>query len=197
MQFSFYNTDISFTKSMQSYAKSKLSVLDKYEDIKPSTPVKVTLEKSDDQIKKLKIIVRQRKKSIIAETSDVDYYAAVDRAVDILERQIRHVKEKRIEKYRKANYFKEILDPETGLSEAIPTKEAQKLLRKLEKQQNAVDGQVVKEKYIFLDEMSQEEAIKQMLELHHDFFVYNDDVLKKTCVLYVRYDGNFGLLICN
>lgn len=195
MKISFYNSGISFTKAMQEYASNKLSILEKYEVINEKTPVKVTVEK-EDLVKKLKIIVNT-KKTIVAETSDPDYYAAIDRAVDILERQIRHIKEKRVEKHRRVSYFKTLDLAQDVNLDSFLTKKAQKALKGLENQRNATDGEIVKEKYIYLDEISQEEAISRMLELNHDFFVYRDDILHKVCIVYIRFDGNYGLLICH
>ena len=42
--------------------------------------------------------------------------------------------------------------------------------------------------------MSPEEAIMQMNLLGHTFFVFNDADSGKTCVVYTRRDGNYGLI---
>jgi putative sigma-54 modulation protein len=42
--------------------------------------------------------------------------------------------------------------------------------------------------------MSPEEAVMQMNLLGHTFFVFNDSVSEKTCVVYKRKDGNYGLI---
>ena len=42
--------------------------------------------------------------------------------------------------------------------------------------------------------MSAEEAIMQMNLIGHNFFVFNDAVTGKTCVVYARKDGNYGLI---
>lgn len=52
---------------------------------------------------------------------------------------------------------------------------------------------IVKEKRIIASRMSEDEAIDEMLELGHNFFVFrndNDDV----AIVYRRYDGNCGLI---
>ncbi len=43
--------------------------------------------------------------------------------------------------------------------------------------------------------MSPEEAILQMNLLDHRFFVFIDDQSGKTCVVYARLDGQYGLLV--
>ena len=42
--------------------------------------------------------------------------------------------------------------------------------------------------------MSPEEAVMQMNLLGHSFFVFNDAITGKTCVVYTRKDGNYGLI---
>ena len=43
--------------------------------------------------------------------------------------------------------------------------------------------------------MAPEEAILQMNLLGHQFFVFIDDQLNKTCVVYQRKDGAYGMII--
>ena len=42
--------------------------------------------------------------------------------------------------------------------------------------------------------MSPEEAVMQMNLLGHNVFVFNDSGTEKTCVVYKRKDGNYGLI---
>ena len=42
--------------------------------------------------------------------------------------------------------------------------------------------------------MTPEEAILQMNLLGHTFFVFSDSTSEKTCVVYKRKDGNYGLI---
>jgi putative sigma-54 modulation protein len=53
----------------------------------------------------------------------------------------------------------------------------------------------VREKIIFKEEMTREEAIEKMELLGHSFFAYEDIDERSTCVVYKRNDGAYGCLI--
>lgn len=57
------------------------------------------------------------------------------------------------------------------------------------------DRQVVRSKTYTVRPMSQEDAVMQMDMLGHSFFVYVDVDSSQTQVLYLRKDGNLGVLI--
>ncbi len=115
--------------------------------------------------------------TIRAEVEDKDLYAAIDKAVDKLEAQIRKNKHK----------MNRSLQEKTGLKEAFKNDELN--LEDLEKELISP----IKKKRIKLDILSLEEAITQMELLGHDFFIYyNED--KEVAVLYLREDGKYGLI---
>ena len=109
-----------------------------------------------------------------AEQDADDFRGAIDRAVEVIERQIRKNKTrlaKRLRENLPADEFfaAEDEDPET----------------------------IVRTKEIPLKPMSVEEAILQMNLLGHSFFVFRDDAdpAHRICVVYARRDGNYGLLV--
>lgn len=57
------------------------------------------------------------------------------------------------------------------------------------------DQPIIRTKSFPIKPMSPEEAILQMNLLGHQFFVFNDDQTNKTCVVYQRKDGAYGLII--
>lgn len=57
------------------------------------------------------------------------------------------------------------------------------------------DQPIIRTKSFPIKPMSPEEAILQMNLLGHQFFVFNDDQSGKTCVVYQRKDGAYGLII--
>lgn len=167
MKINFLNKDISFTKSMKEETTKKLQPLEKYFTTKGDSALSVSLAKNG-KFKRLKIVLPTEFGTIKSETTSKSYYEALDRAVDILERQARKSKEKIVSKPKGQNIQ----------LEDVPEKF------------------VVKEKIVILDPLTQEDAIEQMLELGHSFFVYTDKDLDSTCIVYQRHDGDYGLLIC-
>ena len=63
--------------------------------------------------------------------------------------------------------------------------------------EDAVDENevIIRTKTFPLKPMSPEEAILQMNLLGHRFFVFNNDGNGKTCVVYLRQDGGYGLIV--
>ena len=62
------------------------------------------------------------------------------------------------------------------------------------KEEEEPKEKIVKRKDIEMKPMDEEEAILEMELLGHSFFVYKDMDTNKTCVLYKRKDGDYGLI---
>ena len=111
--------------------------------------------------------------------------AALDVVIDKLERQVVRTKEKpgSIRK-RHADEIESVLH-----REALGTIEA-------EAYNQSEDGrpQVVKTKRFDMLPMFDEDAIAQMDELGHAFFVYLDAETEQIAVVYRRTDGNYGVI---
>jgi putative sigma-54 modulation protein len=102
-----------------------------------------------------------------------DFREALDRCVDIIERQIRKNKTRLAKKLRTAT-----------IPEMVAFSEEEE-----------EEEQVIRTKYFPLKPMSVDEAILQMKLLGHDFFMFMNDEEGKICVVYTRKDGNYGILI--
>lgn len=102
---------------------------------------------------------------------------ALDRSIDNIERQIRKNKTKLRRRLREGGIdsFEQNMDWAGA---------------ELEED----DAIVIKTKKFEYTPMSVEEAILQMNLLGHTFFVFNDSETDKTCVVYKRRDGNYGLI---
>jgi putative sigma-54 modulation protein len=112
-----------------------------------------------------------------AEVSDRDLYAAIDKAIDKLEAQLRKNKHK----------MNRSLQEKSGLKNAFTTDDFD--IEELEKELISP----VKKKRISLEILSLEEALTQMELLGHDFFIFkNED--NETSILYLRDDGKYGLI---
>lgn len=114
-----------------------------------------------------------------AESSSEDnLFMSIDRALAKLERQIlRH--RTRLDK---------------RLRDELPVDAQPEFIEDLSDQEQEA-REVVRSKTYTVRPMSQEDAIMQMELLGHNFFVYIDVDTSQTHVLYLRKDGNLGLLI--
>ncbi len=99
---------------------------------------------------------------------------ALDRCADTLVRQIRKNKTKMGKRLRESAFDE---------------------FDSIEKVESEDDYDVVRSKVITLKPQSVDEAILQMNLLDHQFYVFLDSETYKTCVVYARKDGGYGLII--
>lgn len=171
MEYIIRGDKIKITDSMKEYLEEKLGKLDKYFKDKETAKACVAVRvKNKDQIVEITIPL----KSVIlrSEEQQDDFYKAVDKTIDKLERQIRKNKT-RLKKQIKSTKEFIFTDDEDTKDE---------------------DEKILKRKTIDVKPMNEEEAILQMELLGHEFFMYLDSDKDKTCVIYKRKDGGYGIL---
>ena len=165
---------IKVTEAMNSYIVEKIGKLDKYlensENVHAHVIVKV---KGHEQT--VEITIPLKSFILRSEETQEDFYAAVDKTIDKLERQVRKNKTRLMSKQVKPSYDFNFDSIE---------------LEKEEKETN----KVVKRKTIEVKPMNEEEAILQMELLGHEFFMYKDSETNAPCVIYKRRDGNYGVI---
>ncbi len=166
---------LKITDSMHNYIEEKLGKLEKYlknsDEIRANVIVKV---KNHEQ--RVEITIPLKTYIVRAEETKDDFYAAVDKALDTLERQIRKNKTRMMSKQVKTNFDFDISEIE----------------QELEKEQE--EKKVVKRKNVEVKPMNEEEAILQMELLGHEFYMYKDSESGKSAVVYKRKDGNYGVI---
>ena len=174
MEIIIHGDKLKVTDAMNDYIEEKLGKLEKYlensDNVRANVIVKV---KNHEQ--RVEITIPLKTFILRTEESKDDFYAAVDKAVDKLERQIRKNKTRMMSKQVKPIYdfaFTEIeLDEE-----------------------NTDDKKVVKRKKVEVKPMNENEAILQMELLGHQFYMYKDSDTDKPTVVYKRNDGNYGII---
>ena len=172
MKYNIRGEKVEITEAIKSYIVEKIGKLEKYfdnfEDIEANVVIKI---RGKEQ--KMEITIPTAQFTLRSEESHSDLYAAIDLTVDKLERQIRKNKTKINSKIRKnlIQNFDVVLE-DTFEEEA----------------------KVIKRKKIDMKPMDEEEAILLMEMLGHSFFVFNNVDTDCVCVLYLRKDGNYGLI---
>ena len=173
MEIMIHGDKLKITSSMKEYIEEKLGKLDKYlekgDEVRANVIVKVS-----NYTQRVEITIPLKSVILRTEESQQDFYAAVDKAIDTLERQIRKNKTRIASKQQKINYgfiLDEIVEPE-------------------EKE----EYKVVKRKKVEVKPMDEEEAIIQMELLGHQFYMYKDSETGKPTVVYKRNDGNYGII---
>ncbi len=159
------------TDAMKSYIEEKIGKLDKYLEDGASVRANVVVKvKNHNQI--VEVTIPLKSFILRSEESQEDFYAAVDKALDKLERQIRKNKTRLMSRQTKTYdfSFSEIEDIED---------EKEKILKR---------------KKVEVKPMDEEEAIIQMELLNHQFYMYKDSETNKAAVVYKRKDGGYGII---
>ena len=173
MEITIHGDKIKITTSMKEYIEEKLGRLNKYleksDEVRANVIVKVS-----NYTQRVEITIPLKSIILRTEDSQQDFYAAVDKAIDKLERQIRKNKTRIASKQTKVNYGLAIAD--------------------LESEEETEESKIVKRKKVEEKPMDEEEAIIQMELLGHEFYMYKDSETNKPTVIYKRKDGNYGII---
>lgn len=170
-----HGKNVDITDAMHAKVEEKLQFLDKYFDVDDSFRTNVVVNVYPEGVK-VEVTVTSKIGTLRAEVLHEDFYAAVDKAVDKLEDQIRRHKTRISRKNR------------VGLSQAF--------LEVIEREEaeNSEEPELVRTKAIFAEKMNLNDAIVDMEMLGHTFFIYTDDETNEVAVVYKRHDGDYGLL---
>ena len=173
MEIIIHGDKIKVTDAMKSYIEDKLGRLDKY--LEDSSNVRANvIVKVKGHLQTMEITIPLKSFILRSEETQEDFYAAVDKTIDKLERQIRKNKTRLMSRKSKPTFDFNF--------EMIEVEE--------EKEEN----KIVKRKTIEVKPMDEEEAILQMELLGHQFYMYKDADTNKPAVVYKRNDGNYGVI---
>lgn len=153
------------TQSMSRYLKPETEMIIRLRRVKEQRIVEITVPVNG-------IMIRSEA------TSEDNLFQAIDKALAKMEKQILRHRTKL----------------EKRLREDVNLDEIPEFLEELTDDE-AEGRSVVREKTYTMRPMSREDAIMQMDLLGHSFYVYIDMDTEDTHVLYLRNDGNLGILI--
>jgi putative sigma-54 modulation protein len=177
-----YGRSLEITDRIQEYVTKKVSRIDRFLNGIDEARVDLAFEKSarsasDRQV--AQITVRGRGFILRSEERADDIYAAVDTALDKMQRQIERYKGKKHRGRGDGRTLAEAATPEVEMAEA-ETEPAPVIAR---------------HKRFILTPMDPLEAVEQMKLLGHDnFFVFYNANSNTVNVLYRRRDGTYGLI---
>ena len=171
MKLNFAGKNMEVTEALKEVTSKKLKRLDKYFNKDVEGNVVYSTERN---WKILEITIDLPGTILRAEEASDDMYAAIDKAVDVLERQIRKYKTKlqRRQQTGKTIRFENVM----------PLEEEKERPR------------IVRTKRFAMKPMSAEEAVLQMELLGHNFFVFRNAESEEVSVVYKRKDGKYGLI---
>lgn len=175
MKFTIIGRKYEVTDKVRDYVEKKLGRLDKF--FKDESEARVVLgtikenEYIEASIYASGMIYR-------AESSDKEMLAAIDRIVDVIERQIRKNKTRLEKKIKKDATLDSRL-----ISGGI-----------YEDSEETNEFEIVKTKRFTVKPMTAEEAVLQMNLLGHSFFVFKNVETNEMNVVYKRKDGKYAII---
>lgn len=173
MRYIISGKNIEITKALREATIDKLSKMEKY--FTPDNEAQITMS-----VQKLRHIIEVTipiKGSIIrAEESAENMYTAIDKVVDVLERQLLRHKNKLISRHHNGTFKNDFIN-ETMNDDLDDSK-----------------IEIVRTKRFAMKPMDVEEACLEMDLLGHDFFVFMNGETDEVNVVYKRKNGAYGLI---
>ncbi len=175
MELHIAGTNMAITAETQKYIEQKLAKLNRHTPDLSDIKVEVSEEgtKSPEARFLMRMIVQSRSGAIHGEERAESVFAAVDKTVDVMARQLERQKGKLYDRGRGNKLARgKYVTPEKPVTEK----------------------KIVKRKRFAIEPMTISEAIEQMESLGHSFFLFVDASNDETRLLYRRNDGNYGLI---
>ena len=175
MEIIIHGDKLKITSAMSDYIEGNLGKIDKYLENSANVRANVIVKVKNHE-QRVEITIPLKTFILRTEETKKDFYAAVDVAIDKLERQIRKNKTRlmSMSKQTKTSY-----DFNVSTIEDAEEKENNKILKR---------------KLVAVKPMNEEEAILQMELLGHQFYMFKDSETDKYSVVYKRTDGNYGII---
>ena len=156
---------------VRAWAEKKFSKLNKYFRREAEAQLTFSTSKHGSLVK-LEATILHRGWVYRTETENHDSLTVIDKAVDVIDRQIRRNKAKLEKKFHSGAF--DHLEPNDELLQS--------------------DHRIVKSKKFSMKPMSVEEAVLQMDLIGHEFFMFRNAEDEQINVVYKRKDGNYGLI---
>ncbi|HEY5501246.1 MAG TPA: ribosome-associated translation inhibitor RaiA [Candidatus Humimicrobiaceae bacterium] len=177
MDYILKSRNVELNDEIKEYVEKKIKArVEKFDDKIIKIEIEFSLEKNPSINLNNKIVVTIFTPRAVIRATDygVDFFEAIDRVNNKIERQVKKYKNKIIQKVRKVPEVK------------IDGEELEENLEDLKT--------IVKTKKFEIKPMTPDEASLQMELIGHDFYVFVNAETGRTAVLYKRKDENYGLI---
>jgi putative sigma-54 modulation protein len=175
---------VSVTDAMRDRVNEKIGESLKVFDIKPMScdvVLRVDKNRSNPDRQTAEVTVFMRDNVVRVEASDTDMYVAIDTAAEKVTRQLRKYKTRVIDHKHHSQRENVRIPGEavTDLADLINGDD---------------DDALVREKFIELHPMTEEEALVQTDLIGHDFYVFENATTGLVNVIYHRHNGGYGII---
>lgn len=176
MRFSFIGKNTTVTDALKDKITDKLGRIEKLFPEDSKATVTLSVIKLDHTIE---VTVILPKRTLRAEVTKDDMYAAIDEVTDILENQMIKYKKRLRDKSRRDKSFIDEYNA-VAVPEAIVD--------------DNEEIKISKTKHFIIKPMDPEEAIMEMELIDHNFFIFKNAKTETLNVVYKRKDGAYGLI---
>ena len=176
MELQITGKNIKVMPAVRAYIERKLGKLNRHlpNIIESKVEVAEEMTKSAEQRFVAQVTIDSNGTLLRGEERADDLFAAIDKVVAVMDRQIERYKGKLYDKGRGSSLARSEFSPEVAAAEPAE--------------------KVTKVKRFTVKPMSVAEAIDQMELLSHDFFLFFNADTEEINLLYRRKDGNYGLI---
>ncbi len=173
------NTEV--PDKLRALTERKLAKVQRFDDRILAMDVEFSEERNPrvTDAHRVEVTLTTKSRLVRAHASAPDPAAAVDQVIDRLERQVKKLKGRRIDRTQHADGAKGIAPAAEPTQAAVEAGEL---------------GSIVRFKRVELEPMTPEEAVERMDLLGHDFFLFTNAETERANVVYRRRTGDFGLL---
>jgi len=175
MKINIIGRKITVTDKIKDYAEKKLGKMDKFFKEEPEARLVIGTIKDNEYVE---ASIYASGMIYRAEVIDVDVITAMDKIVDVIERQIRKNKTRLEKKIKREAVNDNVLLSGEDYTEG----------------EDVSEFKIVKKKKFTVKPMTPEEAVLQMNLLGHNFFVFKNAETEQMNVVYKRKDGNYAVI---
>lgn len=172
MKFRVSGKNLEITQALKERLTKKIGKLEKFFNPDTEASVTMSVEKNRHIVE---VTINFNGVLFRAEVSDNDMYASIDKAIDILEGQIRKNKTRLEKKLHEGAFRSDSKEAHADFPEEH-------------------EFRVVRSKKFAIKPMTVDEAILQMNLIGHEFFMFSNADTKEVNVVYRRKGGDYGLI---
>jgi ribosome hibernation promoting factor len=179
MQFTVKGKNVDVPEKLRAHAEHKLAKVQRFDDRIVAMDVEFSEERNPrvPEAHTVEVTVTTKSRLVRAHASAVDPAAALDQVIDRLQRQIKKLKGRRVDRTQHAEGVKAMALP---VQPPEPDEKGEQLFARY--------------KRIEMKLMTPGEAIEQMELLGYDFFLFSNAETQRANVVYRRRNGGYGLI---
>jgi ribosomal subunit interface protein len=185
--------NVEVPEHFRTHVAEKFARVERYDAKIIRTDVELLHEKNprqSDSCQRVEITCRVRGPVVRAEACAADFYAALDAAMDKIERRFRSSADRRRVHHGRHNPTSLAAATAGGIGTAV----IDPPLTEDTDDQFDGPGRVVREKQHAATPMSLDQALFEMELVGHDFFLYHDEAADRPSVVYRRHAYDYGVI---